>query len=66
MRVVWTPEAVQDRNDILDFVAAADTLAAFHMDELFANAAARLADFPMMGRAGIVPGTRELFPHENY
>ncbi|WP_281171513.1 type II toxin-antitoxin system RelE/ParE family toxin [Inquilinus limosus] len=26
----------------------------------------KLADFPMLGRAGKIPGIRELIPHENY
>jgi plasmid stabilization system protein ParE len=36
------------------------------MDELFSNAALKLAIYPMLGRLGKVPGTRELVPHENY
>ncbi|WP_156496742.1 type II toxin-antitoxin system RelE/ParE family toxin, partial [Alcanivorax sp. HI0083] len=30
------------------------------------EAARLLADHPEMGREGVVPGTRELFPHEHY
>ncbi len=36
------------------------------MDELFSEAAARLADHPNLGRAGRIAGTRELVAHENY
>ena len=36
------------------------------MDELFGIAAERLANFPHLGRAGKIQGTRELIPHENY
>jgi addiction module RelE/StbE family toxin len=36
------------------------------MDELFADSVAMLADFPLMGRVGIIPGTRELILHESY
>lgn len=36
------------------------------MDRLFSEAAASLADFPKLGRAGKIPGTHELFPHESY
>ena len=66
MKVVWTPEAQQDRADIWDYIAADNLNAAVRMDRLFSDAAARLADFPMLGRAGKVPGSRELIPHESY
>jgi toxin ParE1/3/4 len=36
------------------------------MDQLFSDAAARLAEHPMIGRPGKIPGTRELIPHESY
>jgi hypothetical protein len=36
------------------------------MDELFSEAAARLAEHPKLGRAGRIAGTRELIPHESY
>jgi plasmid stabilization system protein ParE len=36
------------------------------MDELFGQAAARLARFPHLGRLGRVPETRELVAHERY
>ena len=36
------------------------------MDQLFSDAAASSSDFPKRGRAGAVPGTRELIPHESY
>jgi hypothetical protein len=32
------------------------------MDRLFSNAATRLAAYPTMGKAGKIPGTRELIP----
>ena len=41
-------------------------MAALELDERFDEAAEALARFPMMGRAGSAPGTRELIPHENY
>ncbi len=61
MRVVWTPEA-----DIWDYIAADNAAAAARMDQLFSDAAARLVDFPKLGRTGGIPGTRELIPHESY
>lgn len=66
MRVIWTPEAQQDRADVWDYIAADDPRAAARMDALFSDAAASLAEHPMLGQAGRIPGTRELIPHENY
>jgi plasmid stabilization system protein ParE len=36
------------------------------MDTLFSATAAKLKSFPMMGKPGQNPGTRELIPHESY
>jgi plasmid stabilization system protein ParE len=36
------------------------------LDALFSDAAARLVDHPKLGKAGKIPGTRELIPHESY
>jgi addiction module RelE/StbE family toxin len=66
VKVVWTPEAEQDRAHIWTYIAADNPRAAARMDQLFSDAAAKLADFPMLGRAGRIPGTRELIPHESY
>ncbi|MGB3318648.1 MAG: type II toxin-antitoxin system RelE/ParE family toxin [Sphingopyxis granuli] len=66
MSVKWTPEAGQDRIEIIAYIAGDNPRAALRMDELFGDAAARLADFPHMGRTGKIAGTRELIPHENY
>ncbi|NQD92659.1 type II toxin-antitoxin system RelE/ParE family toxin [Pseudomonas sp. CrR25] len=66
MQVVWTPEALQDRLDIWEYIVADNPRAAVHVDELFSAAAASLADFPDKGGLGTVAGTRELIPHENY
>lgn len=66
MRVLWTLSAEQDRADIVDFIAQDNPLAAIRMDEVFAAAAGRLAEQPLMGRPGQIPGTRELIPHDSY
>lgn len=60
MKVLWAPEAEQDRDDIWDTIEADDPLAAARMDLLFAEAAAKLADFPMLGHVGKILGAREL------
>lgn len=66
MRVLWTPEALQDRADVWDYIAADNPRAAARMDALFSQAAARLTEHPQLGRPGKIAGTRELIPHENY
>ncbi len=66
MRVIWTPEAQQDRADVWDYIATDSPRAASRMDELFSDAAARLAEHPKLGRPGNISGTHELIPHESY
>lgn len=66
MRVIWTPEAEQDRANVWDYIAADNLHAAARMDELFSDVAARLAEHPKLGKPGNIAGTRELIPHENY
>jgi toxin ParE1/3/4 len=66
VKVVWTPEAEQDRDDVWDYIAADSVTAAVRIDELFRDAAEQLADFPESGRIGKIAGTRELIPHANY
>lgn len=66
MKVIWTPEALQNRVDIFDFIVADNPVVAARMDELFSSAAARLIDYPKLGKLGKISGTRELIPHESY
>lgn len=66
LKVRWVSAANRDRAEIIDFIAAENPRAALLMDARFGEAAAQLADFPMLGRVGKIPGTRELFPHESY
>lgn len=66
MRVIWTPEAEQDRADVWDYISTNNLSAAARMDELFSNAAAMLAKHCHLGKQGKISGTRELIPHESY
>lgn len=66
MKLAWAAASEQDRVDIFDHISADNPLAAIRMDELFDEAAARLAAHPLMGRTGKIPGTRELVVHESY
>lgn len=66
MKVIWTPEARQDRADIWDYIATDNPRAAARIDALFSDAAASLAEHPKLGRPGTISGTHELIPHESY
>jgi len=66
VKVIWTPEALQDRADVWDYIAADNPRAAARMDELFSDAAARLTDHPKLGQPGKIAGTRDLIPHVSY
>ncbi|GAA4404185.1 type II toxin-antitoxin system RelE/ParE family toxin [Quisquiliibacterium transsilvanicum] len=62
----WTPEAIQDREAIYDYIEADNPSAALALDELFEEKAGHLIAHPGLGRPGRVSGTRELVAHHNY
>lgn len=66
MRLFWTPEALDDRRAIYDYIEADNPSAALVLDELFSEKTNRLIDHPDLGRLGRVAGTRELVAHQNY
>ena len=47
MGLFWTPEAIQDREDIYDYIESDKPAAALALDELFQEKAARLLDVPL-------------------
>jgi len=66
VKVRWTPEALEDRLQIWDYIAAEDAQAALRLDQRIAGTVSLLEEHPEMGRPGIIVGIRELIPHENY
>lgn len=62
----WTPESIQDRDEIYDYIEADNPAAAMALDELFEQKAGRLVDHPNLGRPGRIAETRELVAHQNY
>ena len=66
MKVIWTPQAEQDRDDIWEYIASENPVAAARIDGLFSEAAATLLIHPKVGKPGLIEGTRELTPHESY
>ncbi|WP_322406995.1 type II toxin-antitoxin system RelE/ParE family toxin [Idiomarina sp. PL1-037] len=66
MELLWTPEAIQDREDIYDYIEADNPTATLALDELLSEKASQLAEHPNLGRLGRVADTRELVAHQNY
>ncbi len=66
MKLIWTRVANADRSEIRAHIGRDNPAAALAIDELFSEKAARLSDYPGLGRPGRVPGTRELVVHQNY
>lgn len=66
MELLWTPEAVRDRDDIYDYIEEDNPLAALALDDLIAERTAALQNSPRMGRAGRAAGTFELVVHSSY
>jgi addiction module RelE/StbE family toxin len=66
VRIFWTPESLDDRRAIYDYIEADNPLAALNLDELFSEKVRDLIDHPGLGRIGRVIETRELVVHKNY
>ncbi|MDJ1370994.1 type II toxin-antitoxin system RelE/ParE family toxin [Gulosibacter molinativorax] len=66
MKVIWAPQAISDRDEIWAYIDEDNPVAAAQVDERFSAAAARLASFPELGKSGLIAGTRELTPYNNY
>jgi toxin ParE1/3/4 len=60
VRIAWTRLAIDDREQIFDFIEANNVEAALALDERILEAIENLSRFPEMGRPGRVPKTREL------
>jgi toxin ParE1/3/4 len=59
MKLRWTPRAVADLEEISDYLAAASPQAWEHLLQRVERLTETILDFPLMGKAGLVPGTRE-------
>ena len=49
-----------------NYIAKENARAAVQMDQLFSDAAARLAEYPHLGRPDRISGTREPIAHDSY
>lgn len=66
MSVKWTKTALQSIDEIAGFIAEDNPSRAISFVRELKSAVSNLAEHPGMGRAGRVPGTRELVLHKNY
>lgn len=60
MKVEWTEPAKRDKDALIDYIAKDNPLAAVGQGDEITQQIGRLADFPKIGRAGRLRGTREL------
>lgn len=61
MNIIWSPEAIGDLIAVRSFISREDPTAAQRVVlAIFSRVEALLPAAPEMGRAGRVPGTREL------
>jgi addiction module RelE/StbE family toxin len=66
MALVWTRSALKSVDDIANYIARDNPARAVSFVAELQASTARLVSFPGMGKAGRVPGTRELVLHKNY
>jgi len=66
MELHWTARAMNERDDIYNYICEDNPAAALRLDTLFDHRAESLLDHPQLGRPGRMPGTRELLAHRHY
>jgi addiction module RelE/StbE family toxin len=66
VKLVWSPQSIEDRKQIYAFISEHDQQAADELDGLFRKQANLLLAFPEMGKPGRVTATRELVVHTHY
>ena len=66
MALKWTKAALRSVDDIASFIAQDNPTRATSFVRELKDAVTKLQVHPGMGRAGRVPGTRELVLHKNY
>ena len=66
MRLVWTNRAKRDLREIASYIWADNPTAAKKIRGRIETLAAYLRSQPLMGRMGVIAGTREAIPHPSY
>lgn len=60
MKIRWSPTAISDIEEIQDYIATDDPKTAKNISAMILKSVGGLGSFPLLGRTGRVPGTREL------
>jgi toxin ParE1/3/4 len=58
--IVWLPEASTEKDELLDYIAERNVLAALGVDDQMRRQVDQLVEFPFLGRKGRIPDTFEL------
>lgn len=66
MALKWTRSALRNLEDIAEYIAKDSPLTATRFAAELKEKTGKLVAHPGMGRAGRVPGSRELVIHKNY
>ncbi|WP_373754153.1 type II toxin-antitoxin system RelE/ParE family toxin [Neisseria weixii] len=66
MQINWTTKALNDAENIINYIAEENPIAALETDDLIRKAVTILETMPLAGRYGNLPNTRELVIHRNY
>ena len=66
MRIRWSSDAEDDRDQVREYIARDNPRAAVRVDESIGQSVLRLAEFPESGSPGLLPGTREIFAYSHY
>ena len=66
MTIKWTKMALRSVDEIASYFSQDNPTRATSFVQELQSAVTKLQDHPAIGRAGRVPGTRELVLHKNY
>jgi toxin ParE1/3/4 len=58
--IVWLPEAIAEKDDLLDYIAERNVLAALAVDAHIEQQVSQLVEFPFLGRKGRMTDSFEL------
>jgi plasmid stabilization system protein ParE len=64
--VIWREPALESLDAILAFIVVRNEFAAYRLQGEIEQSTLSLAEYPYLGRAGRVSGTRELVVNANY